>query len=380
MSAFDDYLQLLNNNPKMDATKQWANKIGNNVKTGIDDSLPKGTGPDAMLDYASNVNPIAGLAGNILSWHGSPHKFSKFENKAIGTGEGAQYFGMGHYSGEAVNALDSQYRRYLSELRHDPLESFLSDPKHTESLNNIKQYLKNSISKDYPNFNNMSEAEQRVLHMKTYNDTVRDIFRTGQYYNKNDPMGQHARSWESGFSDIGNDLFKIARNYNAPVANQGYLYQLNLKPDKEDLLNLNLPMSEQSPRVISAMNQLGEKNIDMSGFNSRMADSAYDKLRNYHGDSKLSELLLSRGVPGHAFAGQGGKGLDNYVMYNPDDMQIIRRIKSGLDNPIESFRSYPKSVHQAVNDFGLNSADVQPRTLVQKLKELSNNKLKDIEW
>ena len=43
MSAFDDYLQLLNNNPKMDATKQ-------NVKTGIEDSLPKGVGPTAMLD------------------------------------------------------------------------------------------------------------------------------------------------------------------------------------------------------------------------------------------------------------------------------------------------------------------------------------------
>lgn len=45
MSAIDDYLQLLNNNPKMDATKQWANKLGNNVKTGIEDELPKGTGP-----------------------------------------------------------------------------------------------------------------------------------------------------------------------------------------------------------------------------------------------------------------------------------------------------------------------------------------------
>jgi hypothetical protein len=65
MSAFDDYLQLLNNNPKMDATKQWANKLSNNVKTGIEDSLPKGSSPTAMLDYASNINPIASLMGTI---------------------------------------------------------------------------------------------------------------------------------------------------------------------------------------------------------------------------------------------------------------------------------------------------------------------------
>ena len=65
MSAIDDYLQLLNNNPKADTTGQWLSKLGNNVKTGIEDSLPKGTGPTAMLDYASNVNPIASLMGTI---------------------------------------------------------------------------------------------------------------------------------------------------------------------------------------------------------------------------------------------------------------------------------------------------------------------------
>jgi hypothetical protein len=65
MSAIDDYLQLLNNNPKADTTGQWLSKLGNNVKTGIEASLPKGVGPTAMLDYASSVNPIASLMGTI---------------------------------------------------------------------------------------------------------------------------------------------------------------------------------------------------------------------------------------------------------------------------------------------------------------------------
>lgn len=65
MSAIDDYLQLLNNNPKADTTGQWLSKLGNNVKTGIEASLPKGIGPTAMLDYASSVNPIASLMGTI---------------------------------------------------------------------------------------------------------------------------------------------------------------------------------------------------------------------------------------------------------------------------------------------------------------------------
>ena len=67
MSAFDDYLQLLNNNPKMDATKLWVNKLGKNVKTGIEDNLPKGTDPTAMLDWASANNPISHAASMIGS-------------------------------------------------------------------------------------------------------------------------------------------------------------------------------------------------------------------------------------------------------------------------------------------------------------------------
>ena len=33
-------------------------------------------------------------------WHGSPHKFSKFDSSKIGTGEGAQAFGHGLYLAE----------------------------------------------------------------------------------------------------------------------------------------------------------------------------------------------------------------------------------------------------------------------------------------
>ena len=65
MSAIEDYLQLLNNNPKMDATKLWANKLGNNVITGLDNSLPKGNDPTAMLDWASANTPISHVIGSI---------------------------------------------------------------------------------------------------------------------------------------------------------------------------------------------------------------------------------------------------------------------------------------------------------------------------
>src|SRR5512139_1797003 len=43
------------------------------------------------------MNPQAGA----IVWHGSPHKFDKFDSSKIGTGEGAQAYGHGLYLAES---------------------------------------------------------------------------------------------------------------------------------------------------------------------------------------------------------------------------------------------------------------------------------------
>ncbi len=49
----------------------------------------------SMLDTALNFAPA------MTVWHGSPHKFSKFDMSKIGTGEGAQAYGHGLYMAES---------------------------------------------------------------------------------------------------------------------------------------------------------------------------------------------------------------------------------------------------------------------------------------
>lgn len=135
-------------------------------------------------------------------------------------------------------------------------------------------------------------------------------------------------------------------------------------------------------RYVAGMNGLGLGQDAFTAIKSNLKGvDAYRNLTKVTGsDAETSRLLNDWGIPGHSFAGQGGKGLDNYVMYNPDDIQIMRRIKSGLDSPIESFRSYPNDVHQAVNNFKLNPADAQPKGLLQKIQELSNKRLRELDW
>ena len=63
--------------------------------------------PDAgqsAYDAALNIGPM-GL-GKIV-YHGSPHKFYKFDASKIGTGEGAQAYGHGLYLADDVGVAGS---------------------------------------------------------------------------------------------------------------------------------------------------------------------------------------------------------------------------------------------------------------------------------
>lgn len=83
--------------------------LGRNVSA-FSESLPAAPGepPNEMLarpgmqDWATGVAlnaPTMGLLGHTV-YHGSPHKFDKFDASKIGTGEGAQAYGHGLYFAE----------------------------------------------------------------------------------------------------------------------------------------------------------------------------------------------------------------------------------------------------------------------------------------
>jgi hypothetical protein len=207
--------------------------------------------PSKLAEWSQAAALNAPNIGAIRAWHGSPHKFTQFKDEAIGSGEGAQAFGMGHYSGEDVAALDSHYRKRLIE-----------DP------------------------------------------------------------------------------------------NQGFMYELNLKPDPEDLLHFDKKLSEHPQAVQSAINKvISNNNLQekITKYNEEVGGSAKEDvlrgedlytLMNYYGTA--SKELKALGVPGHSFPGQGGQGKPNYVMYDPADIEIKRRIKGGLDSPVKGFVDYIK--------------------------------------
>lgn len=69
-------------------------------------TLDKASAMQMAMDYLQTTNPMGGLLAHTV-YHGSPHKFTKFDMSKIGTGEGAQAYGHGLYFAEAPDVAKS---------------------------------------------------------------------------------------------------------------------------------------------------------------------------------------------------------------------------------------------------------------------------------
>lgn len=83
-------------NDQANLTAQAIKAKGQSFKRGLDD--PQKYAGEA-LQAGMDMTGMAPLG--LTVWHGSPHKFSKFDMSKIGTGEGAQAYGHGLYTAEA---------------------------------------------------------------------------------------------------------------------------------------------------------------------------------------------------------------------------------------------------------------------------------------
>jgi hypothetical protein len=72
-----------------------------------------GTALKALLAGAAKAGPTLGLLGQMV-YHGTPHKFDRFDLSKIGTGEGAQVYGHGMYFADSPQTAKS-YREILSK-------------------------------------------------------------------------------------------------------------------------------------------------------------------------------------------------------------------------------------------------------------------------
>jgi hypothetical protein len=268
--------------------------------------------------------------GGILPmevWHGSPHRFpptaknplGEFDLSKIGTGEGAQAYGVG--------------AGYLAEAKDVGVE-----------------YAKNLANRDIANqgrLNAHANAQRLAAVAGDAKYAADDI----RFVLGNDP--NHAQKQlltdTLGFLESG--------NYAKPLANPGYLYKVDL-PDEHiaKMLDWDKPMSQQphinTEKILQARNAANKK-LSQIEFGSPQWDSPirrqletytaifdkgiegtgkdyYEALKTLSGfKSDASAILKEKGIPGIRYldggSRTGGAGTSNFVVFDPAHMNIIGR-------------------------------------------------------
>ncbi len=230
------------------------------------------------------MNVVRGFTegpATIRAFHGSPHRFDRFDMSRIGTGEGAQAYGHGLYfagnenvakaykdAGPAAAALYAEKNARLSDLARQ-----------------------------------MSALESG-----------------GGYRQFRDQA-------------LGNKLAAEYDDLMAGRANLGSMYEVNLNTTPDRLLDWDAPFERQLPQVQNAMSSVfGRDNLSGSAnktIGHRFGALSMNQFGREGGDAAASAALREAGIPGIQYLDAGsraaGDGTRNYVMFDDKLIDILRR-------------------------------------------------------
>src|ERR1700744_482369 len=93
-----------------------------------------------LLGRGLASNPLGagteGTLGSFTGWHGTPHDFHQFSDEAIGSGEGAQAYGWGHYVA-GKKGVAEYYRDSLAN--NDVHFVYDGQPFHSDQINEFPE-------------------------------------------------------------------------------------------------------------------------------------------------------------------------------------------------------------------------------------------------
>ena len=250
------------------------------------------------------LNPQTGA----IVWHGSPHKFDKFDSSKIGTGEGAQAYGHGLYLAESPDVAN-MYKEALSKYDVPP-----TGP--VQFAHNILQSTKHA---------SRTEELLRKSHPQLSNEEVASTIQ------------QASEALAKG--------------------KQGQLYKVDL-PDEHiaKMLDWDKPLIQQHPDVQKALSMIDGDTWHPSGGDydaAELGQSIYHRLTSQGRDAaitagrnaqttlgasqaKAAEDLRAFGIPGIRYLDGGsrgaGTGSSNFVVFpgNEDILKIMERNGQGL--------------------------------------------------
>ena len=234
------------------------------------------------LDMASTIMPAG-----MTVFHGSPYKFSAFDPTKIGSGEGAQAYGYGHYVAESPE-IAKQYQPRDSNFE--------------ESI--LKKYEQAEKSGDYAS---MQIYEDFLIHKSP--DEIAETIAEAGFTGKDLTNAQNA-------------LKQATKLYQSQ--GQSALYKIDLPDEQIDkMLDWDAEISKQTSEIQKLAKQYGLNMDDLGGdlvaaMNAKLPEGA--------------EAMRSAGVPGIKYfdaQSRGGKQADtrNFVVFPKNEglLNILER-------------------------------------------------------
>jgi hypothetical protein len=241
--------------------------------------------------YADNLaapkrlNPQTGA----IVWHGSPHKFDKFDSSKIGTGEGAQAYGHGLYLAESKDTGRS-YANKLTQVDGRAISDQLDS--RTRYLNMLKEQA-------------ASGDKNAAKNVPVIEKSIADLQDQGSLYKVDLPDEHIAKmlDWDKPLTP------------KAKKAINDVIYD-NFGGGKTEAIGKKF---DEVYKEISKRSK-----IDGRGVYTYLANET-------GGQAALSNALKEKGIPGIRYLDGGsrgaGAGSSNYVVFpgNEDLLRILER-------------------------------------------------------
>jgi hypothetical protein len=295
-----------------------------------------GYGPD-LSSYASNLSrnfagQFEGLGtpqnfmgpfgfGGITAFHGSPHKFDKFDMSKIGTGEGAQAYGHGLYFAENPKVA-KEYSKVSPSALPPPRRAFQG----------------RELEPGTPEYHAASLLDG--------DRTLPSVRKEVQGWLSNARPGEDISGWRRTLEILNQAQNKADFKRLKPAQ---HLYKVDI-PDEQvaKMLDWDNPLSQQPESVQQALKPLlsatredvlaagrGEGPFADIGATAMAAIRRGDvrtgaDLVNYLGSNPQGSATLKRlGIPGIKYLDQGsrsgGKGTSNFVVFDDQIPKILSR-------------------------------------------------------
>ncbi len=310
-------------------------------------------------DIGMMMGAIKGLPTRIPNptevWHGTPHVFDphpenplgKFDLSRMGTGEGAQAFGKGGYAAEN-KGIAHGYRERMSNA--------ITEHWSVGDIPLMRKGLAVDYSPRAP-YDHVSIAratlqEDLLIHEREMQALAGDpkaqrefVSERARWLGSDEGQPAEARQFFNRYADgVASGKMPVRFKYDPG----GALYQAELHLQPEHLLDLDKPISQQSPYVpnifgyrdpapiaaeIKARRAAGDNATAdwLQAQHDAMAAQSDLHMQNVHdfNDPNVVASLREAGLPGlrylDASSRDAGKGTSNYVFFDPDYFNIVNK-------------------------------------------------------